>query len=185
MTEFFLKEREQVLKAVKKGIKGNIKLNSRQKKYVKNLLLFALMNASVNQTVTNKNFIKLVNKLFKDFLIKIIKECLDDDDDTDFDEALEVELNKIIADKNLIDTKELEEVLTPENISSFLKGKTNSVSQRQILNKLLALREAKANHRETPQEKREREQRKKERELQRQRENMMEGRTLTRGQRTR
>ena len=185
MIEKFLKERTLVLDAAKSGIKGNLKLSSRQKKYVKNLLLFALMNASGNQTVTNKNFIKLVNKLFKGFLIKIIKECLDDDDDTDFDDILEVELNKIIADKNLVDIKELEDILTPENISSFLKGKTSGVSQRQILNKLLALREAKANHRETPQEKREREQRRKERELQRQRENKMEGITLTRGQRTR
>ncbi|MBE6451921.1 MAG: hypothetical protein E7012_00315 [Alphaproteobacteria bacterium] len=185
MANKFDKERFQVLKAAKAGIKGNIKLSSRQKKYVKNLLLFALMNASANDTVTNKNFIKLVNKLFKGFLIKIIKECLDDDDDTDFDEALEVELNKIIADTKLLDTKNIEDVLTPENIMLFLKGKTSGLSQKQLLNKLLSLREAKANHRETPQEKREREQRQKEREMQRHRELMMEERVLTRGQRTR
>ena len=46
----------------------------RTKKILKNLLLFALMNASGNETVTNRNFIKLVNKLFKKFLIQIIKK---------------------------------------------------------------------------------------------------------------
>ena len=67
----FSKERQQVLNAVSKGIKGNLKLSSKQKKYIKNLLLFALMNATTNQTVSNRNFVSLVNKLFKGFLIKI------------------------------------------------------------------------------------------------------------------
>lgn len=183
MSNKFNKERKLVLDAAQSGIKGNIKLSSAQKKYVKNLLLFALMNASGNQTVTNKNFIKLVNKLFKTSLIKIIKEALDDDDDdTDFDGALEVELNKIIADKNLINLSDLQEILTPENITSFLKGATKGLSQKDLVNKLLALREAKANHRETPQEQKEREQRRKEYELQRQRDNMMNSRTIGRGQ---
>lgn len=185
MSNKFAKEREQVLKAAKQGIKGNIKLSPAQKKYVKNLLLFALMNASGNETVTNRNFIKLVNKLFKGFLVKIIKESLDDDDDTDVDEALEVELNKIIADKALLNLAELEEVLTPANIAAFLKANTKGMSQAQILKKLMALRDAKINHRETPQEQKEREQRQKEYELQRQRQNMMEVRTLSRGSRER
>ena len=180
MTEKFSKERDQVLKAARQGIKGNIPLSGAQKKYVKNLLLFALMNASGNETVTSRNFIKLVNKLFKGFLVKIIKESLDDDDDADFEEALEVELNKIMADKTLLNVKELEEILTPDNINSFMKNNTKGLSQRQILNRLLALREAKANYRETPQEQREREKRKKEYELQQQRQKMMEGHILTR-----
>ena len=46
MSEKFKKERDTVLKAARKGINGNLKLNRQQKKYVKNLLLFALMNAS-------------------------------------------------------------------------------------------------------------------------------------------
>ena len=96
MNNDFIKEREFVLDLAKKGIEGNIKLSRQQKKYIKNLLLFALMNASANSSVTNKNFLKLVNKLFKGFLVKIIKESLDDDDD-DIEEALDVELNKIIA----------------------------------------------------------------------------------------
>lgn len=134
-TDNFAKERKQVLDAACKGIKGNLKLSTKQKKYIKNLLLFALMNASGNQTVNNKNFISLVNKLFKGFLIKIIKECLDEDD-TDFDEALDVELNKIIADKKLLSAKDIEEILTPEKITSFLKDNTKGVSQNQLLKKL-------------------------------------------------
>ena len=180
MTDKFAKEKDLVLQAASKGISGNIPLSGKQKKYIKNLLLFALMNASDNRTVTNRNFIKLVSKIFKGYLIKIIKECLDDDDDTDLDEALDVELNKIIANGEMINLSELEQLLTPENIVKFLKGKTNGLSQRQLLDKLLALRNINSNYRETPQEQRKREQRRREYELQRQRERMMDGRILAR-----
>lgn len=183
MSTKFAKERELILEAAKQGIRSNLKLSCRQKKYLKNLLLFALMNASDNKTVTKRNFMGLVNKLFKGFLLKIIKECLaDDDDDTDFDESLEVELNNIIAKQEI---KGLEEFLTPENIAGFLKSNTKGLSQRQILDRLLALREVKSNYRETPQEQRKREQRQRDYELQRVREHMMEGRILTRGPRGR
>lgn len=180
MVEKFKKERDTVLKAARKGITGNLSLSPAQKKYIKHLLLFALMNASGNETVTNRNFITLVNKLFKGFLIKIIKEALDDDDG-DIDEALEVELNKILADEQKLALKDLEAVLTPGNIICFLKNNTKGISQKQILDRLLALREAKANYRETPQEQRKREQRQKEYELQKQRQRMMEANVLTRG----
>ena len=172
MINKFKKERSLVLEAAKCGITGNIKLSSRQKKYVKNLLLFALMNASNNETVTNKNFIKLVNKLFKGFLLKIIKQSLDDDDDEDWDEAIEVELNRIMADKALL--KNMEEVLTPENIQSFLKSSTNGISQKDLVKRLMALREAKANYRETPKERAKRERNIKEYELSKVRQRMME-----------
>ncbi len=172
MTDKFKKERSLVLEAAKCGITGNVKLSSRQKKYVKNLLLFALMNASSNEMVTNKNFIKLVNKLFKGFLLKIIKQSLDDDDDEDWDEAIEVELNRIMADKALL--KNMEEVLTPENIQSFLKSSTNGISQKNLVKRLMALREAKANYRETPKERAKRERNIKEYELAKIRQRMME-----------
>lgn len=172
MTNKFKKERSLVLEAAKCGITGNIKLSSRQKKYVKNLLLFALMNASNNETVTNKNFIKLVNKLFKGFLLKIIKQSLDDDDDEDWGEAIEVELNRIMADKALL--KNMEEVLTPENIQSFLKNSTNGISQKDLVKRLMALREAKANYRETPKERAKRERNIKEYELAKVRQRMMQ-----------
>ena len=81
MNKKFENERKFVLNLAKQGIDINVNLTSQQKKYIKNLLLFALMNASSNTTVTDKNFISLVNKLFKTYLVKILKEVLDDDDD--------------------------------------------------------------------------------------------------------
>lgn len=171
MTDKFMKERNIVLEAAKDGITGNVKLSAKQKKYVKNLLLFALMNASANETVTNRNFIKLVNKLFKGFLLKILKESLDEDDD-DWDDAIEVELNRIMADKKLL--KDMEATLTPEKILLFLKDNTKGVSQKDLVKRLLALREAKANYRETPKERQKRERNIKEYELAKVRQRMME-----------
>lgn len=146
----------------------------RTKKYLKNLLLFALMNASGNETVTNRNFIKLVNKLFKKFLIQIIKKAEDDDDDETFEEALDVELNRIVANKEMLDLQTLQSILTPSNIIANIKMNIDGLSQRQVLNKLLSLRDAFVNHRETPEEAREREQRQKEYELQKKRERVLE-----------
>ncbi|MFR8204993.1 MAG: hypothetical protein ACLU99_00660 [Alphaproteobacteria bacterium] len=164
--EKFSKEREQVLRAARQGISSNIPLAGVQKKYLKNLLLFALMNASGNETVTNRNFIKLVNKLFKKFLIQIIKKAEDDDDDETFEEALDVELNRIVANKEMLDLQTLQSILTPSNIIANIKMNIDGLSQRQVLNKLLSPRDAFVNHRETPEEAREREQRQKEYELQ-------------------
>lgn len=172
--EKFSKEREQVLRAARQGIASNIPLAGVQKKYLKNLLLFALMNASGNETVTNRNFIKLVNKLFKKFLIQIIKKAEDDDDDETFEEALDVELNRIVANKEMLDLQMLQSILTPSNIIANIKMNIDGLSQRQVLNKLLSLRDAFVNHRETPEEAREREQRQKEYELQKKRERVLE-----------
>lgn len=171
MAEKFKKERDLVLEAAKNGITGNIKLSERQKKYIKNLLLFALMNASSNETVTNKNFIKLVNKLFKGFLLKILKESLDDDDE-DWEDAIEVELNRIMANKVLL--KNMEQMLTPEKIAIFLKNNTNGISQKNLIKHLMELREAKSNYRETPKERAKRERNIKEYELSKVRQRMME-----------
>lgn len=170
----FTKERNLVLEAVKKGITGNLKLSRIQKKYVKNLLLFALMNASNNGSVTNKNFIKLVNKLFKGFLLKLLKEALDDDEDGDWDEALDVELNKIMASDELLKSADLSIAFTPEKIFEFLKTNTNGISQKDLVKRMLALREAKANYRETPKEREKRERNQREYELARTRQRMME-----------
>ncbi|MBE6458570.1 MAG: hypothetical protein IJW72_06340 [Alphaproteobacteria bacterium] len=168
----FAKEREKILQEISKGIDSNIPLSAVQNKYVKNLLLFALMNASVNETVTNKNFLKLVNRMFKGYLLKIIKQILDDDDG-DFDEALNVDLNKIQADKKVINVEKLANDLSPTQIITFIKNNTNGMTQKQLLKKMLTLRDMKINHRETPEEQREREQRQKEYELTRKRERMM------------
>lgn len=174
MADKFQKERNLVLEAAKQGITGNLKLSRYQKKYVKNLLLFALMNASNNDTVTGKNFIKLVNKLFKGFLLKLLKETLDDDDDEDWDEALNVELNKIIASEDLLKNADFAIALTPEKIVDFLKTSTNGISQKDLVKRLMALREVKANYRETPKEREKRERNQREYEMARTRQRMME-----------
>lgn len=168
----FSKEREKVLKAAHQGIDSNIPLSKLQNKYVKNLLLFALMNASSNETVTNRNFLRLVSRMFKGYLLKIIKQILDEDDG-EFEEALDVDLNKVQADKKIIDIETLAKELSPAQIVSFIKANTNGMTQKQLLKKMLTLRDMKVNHRETPEEQREREQRQKEYELARKRERMM------------
>ncbi len=171
--EKFAAERSKVMKAANQGIDSNIPLAAVQKKYLKNLLLYAMMSATANETVSNRNFIKLVNRLFKRYLKQIILKNGDDDDD-DVEEGLNVDLNKILADEALLSLEELQAILTPGNIVSQIKANTNGMTQRQILDKLLALRDMKANHRETPEEAREREQRQKEYELQKKRERAME-----------
>lgn len=171
--EKFAAERAKVMKAASSGIDSNIPLATVQKKYLKNLLLYAMMSATANETVSNRNFIKLVNRLFKRYLKQIILKNGDDDDD-DVEEGLNVDLNQILANEDLLDLQELEAILTPGNIVAQIKSSTQGMSQRQILNKLLALRDMKANHRETPEEAREREKRQKEYELQKKRQRMME-----------
>lgn len=180
MSNSFEKERQFVLDLAKQGIDININLTSQQKKYIKNLLLFALMNASSNQTVTNKNFISLVNKLFKTYLVKILKETLDDDED--WDDAVSVELNKIIANDSLKNLSDFQEIFTPSQIFSFLKKYTSGIAQKDLLNQLKALRDAKSNYRETPEEKKKREKSRKEYYLAQERQRMME---KSRGSRTR
>ena len=181
MNNSFEKERQFVLDLAKQGIDININLNPQQKKYIKNLLLFALMNASTNQTVTNKNFINLVNKLFKTYLVKILKEVLDDDDE-DWEEAISVELNKIIANDSLKNLSDFQEIFTPSQIFSFLKKYTTGIAQKDLLNQLKALRDAKSNYRETPEETKKREQNRKEYTLAQERQRMME---RSRGSRSR
>ncbi len=180
----FKKERDLVLAAAKKGIESNVPLSGLQKKYLKNLLLFSLMNASANETVTKPNFVKLVNRFYKKLIIDIIKEE-DDDDDGEFDTALSVDLNKIMADADKLDLQEIQALLTPANIVGIIKKNTNGMSQQQIIKNILALRDAKANHRETPEEAKERERRQKEYKMMRQRQMMMDSRILTRGERSR
>ena len=168
----FEKERNEVLQAAKDGIRGNLKLNGKQKKYVKNLLLFALMRASSNGTVTPKKlnindsykkqyltYLSFIGSLliFISGLIFLYIACND--------EALDVELNNIIASDEMLKQIDFDQMLTPENISMFLKGATNGVSQTNLVKKLLAMRDAKANYRETPDERKERIRRQKQNEM--------------------
>lgn len=154
------KEKNSILNSIKSGIDSNFELFAKQKNSVKRLLFFALMNAAKNQTVTNKNFRKLVNKLFKSYLIKLIKEALDDDDE-DLDEDLIVEINSIIASNKLLKKADFNKIFTPERTHRFLKSKTPGKSVKEMIQLISSLRDLKTNHRETPDEfkKRERNQR--------------------------
>ena len=178
MEEKFEKERVEILRLARQGIESNIPLTSLQKKYIKNLLLFSMMNASKNDVVLDRNFIKLVNKTFKGFLVKIIKDS--DDDDEDIDENLEVALNNIIANAKNLDLNALQEALSPKNITNAIRASIDGVSSRLVLKKLLSLRDLKTNYRETPAEEEKRRKRAREYERENSRQGMTRGRVITR-----
>lgn len=159
MNKSFEEERQFVLDMAKQGIDININLSSKQKKYIKNLLLFALMGASTSTTV-DKNFVETVNKLFKTYLIKILKESLDDDED--WEDDISVELNKIIAGDSLKNLADLQEIFTPYQIFSFMKKYTKDFSQKDLLMKLKALKDAKRNEEDEENEEKEKKKKKKE-----------------------
>ena len=83
----------------------------------------------------------MVNSLFKTYLVKILKETLDDDDE-DWDEAISVELNKIIANKSLKNLANLQDVFTPAQIFSFLKKHTSNAAQKDLLLQMKNLRDS-------------------------------------------
>jgi hypothetical protein len=89
------------------------------------------------------------------------------------DDIIEVDLTHLIANESLLKTADLQQILTPERIFTFLKTNTSGASRKDMIKKILALREVKANYRETPREQKKREKRQKEFELQKQREHMM------------
>ncbi len=158
MADSFENEKNNILSLIKEGINCNFELFSKQKQSVKKLLFFALMNAANNKTVTKSNFQKLVSKIFKSYLIKLIKDALDDDD---WDDDLLVEINKIIASEKLLKKTDLNKVFTPEKVQNLLKKKTSGKSVNEMVKLISSLRDLKTNHRETPDEfkKRERNQR--------------------------
>lgn len=172
----FEEERQEILAQLKNGIESNIPLQPVQKKYVKNLFLFSLMRASANQTVSKQNFVRLVLKQFKKYLITTIYKNLKKmpqysslDDEAFLDENIEVTINNIEANERLLNLYDLQQTLTPKTIMGQIRTMVNSVSTKQILSRLLALREGKMNHRETPEEIRERQERQRQRERQRER----------------
>ncbi len=172
----FEEERREILAQLKNGIDSNIPLLPVQKKYVKNLFLFSLMRASTNQSVSKQNFLKLVLAQFKKYLVTIIYKNLKKmpkysflDDEAFLDENIEVTINNIEANERLLDLQALQKTLTPKTIMGQIRNLVTSVSAKQVLSRLLALREGKANHRETPEEVRERQERQRQRERQRER----------------
>lgn len=177
----FEEERNEILEIARKGLDSNIPLKPVQKKYLKNLLLYALMSASANKSVSKKNFKGLVKRLFKKFIAKILRLNLGYDDEY-WDENLEVELNNIIANEQRLNLQNISNSLSPKNIIAQIRQTSEGINARAVLAKLLALREAKANHRETPEELRERQQRQRKYQRQRERQNV---RSLERGARER
>ncbi len=172
----FEEERQEVLRLAKHGIETNIPLKPAQKKYLKNLLLFSLMRASNNQTVTKPNFINLVKKLFKKYVVKIVHGSVKKmpnhnplEDEEFYDENLEVEINNIIANEQLLDLQLIQQSLTPQNIIGQIRQLSDGLQTQQVIKRIMTLREINSNHRETPDEARMRE--KRQREYQRQRQN--------------
>ncbi len=188
----FDKERQEILAMVKDGIKTNIPLKPTQKRYLKNLLLFSLMRASKNQTVTKPNFIKLVAKQFKKYIVKILHGTMktlpnyNPDEDEDFyDENLEVEINRVIANEQFLNLSLIQKSLTPQNIVSEIRSLVEGMNTQEVIRRINAIKEMNANHRETPEEARQREKRIREYEQQRQRQQNMRLLELERGSRER
>ena len=76
----------------------------------------------------------------------------------------------------------MQEIFTPSQIFSFLKKYTKGVSQRDLIEKMRAIREAKSNYRETPEETKKRERNQREYSLMLERQRLME---RSRGSRSR
>lgn len=174
--EKFEEERQEIFKIARNGIKTNIPLKKTQKKYLKNLLYFSVMKATVNSTVTKPNFIKLVGRLFKKYIVKIVHGSMKKmpnynplEDEDFYDENIEVTVNNILANEELLDLQRIQQSLTPRNIIGQIRHLSEDMPAQEVLKKILALREINSNHRETPEEARERERRAREYERQRQR----------------
>lgn len=190
--EKFEDERREIFKLAKYGIETNIPLKKTQKKYLKNLLYFSVMKATVNTTVTKPNFTKLVGKLFKKYIVKIVHASMKKqpnhnpyEDEDFYDENIEVTINNIIANEELLDLQRIQQSLTPQNIIGQIRVLSEGLPAQEVLKKILALREINSNHRETPEEARERERRAREYELQRQRQRQNQQIMVRQNERTR
>ena len=154
------KEKDFLLEQIKGGMITNFPINKIQNKYLKKLLYFAIMRAANNNRVAPSKFGRLVNKIFKRFVVKIIKTALPDDYDEEFlEDNLLVELNKILASQELMKSSEFIQEISPLNILGLIKKESENMSAQEMINRVLALRDLKANHRETPEEEKERKER--------------------------
>lgn len=187
----FDEERREILVMVKSGIQTNIPMKKTQKRYLKNLLLFSLMRASKNPTVTKPNFMKLVAKQFKKYIVKIIHGSVKNmpnhnpyEDEDFYDENLDVEINRVIANEQFLNLNLIQQSLTPKNIIGQIRTLAEGLSAQEVIKRITALREINSNQRETPDEERKRQQRIRDYEKQRQRQNnrLLE---MERGARTR
>ncbi len=175
----FEEERQEILAMVRNGIQTNIPMKKTQKRYLKNLLLFSLMRASKNPTVTKPNFMKLVAKQFKKYIVKIIHGSVKNmpnhnpyEDEDFYDENLDVEINRVIANEQFLNMSLIQQSLTPKNIIGQIRTLADGLSAQEVIKRITALREINSNHRETPDEERKRQQRTRDYERQRQMQNM-------------
>ncbi len=171
-----IKEKKDIMAAIHKGIDTNILLSSLQKKYLKNLLIFSFMTVSADKEIKGSDLIKLVNGLFKKLIIDILKDE-DGEEVENYDNALTIDLNQIIADDKQISFQKIQEKITPSSIIGVIKTNTQGFSQRQLLNRLLSLRNEKARKKDDIEEEEKKKKREKEDfdyELQQQREQMMD-----------
>ncbi len=175
----FEEERQEILAMVRNGIQTNIPMKKTQKRYLKNLLLFSLMRASKNPTVTKPNFMKLVAKQFKKYIVKIIHGSVKNmpnhnpyEDEDFYDENLEVEINRVIANEQFLNMELIQQSLTPKNIIGQIRTLADGLSAQEVIKRITALREINSNQRETPDEERKRQQRIRNYERQRQMQNM-------------
>lgn len=190
--EKFEEERQEIFAMARAGIETNIPLKKTQRKYLKNLLYFSVMKATVNSSVTKTNFNKLVGRLFKKYIVKIVHGSVKNlpnynpnEDEEFYDENIEVTINNIIANEELLDLHRIQQSLTPQNIVGQIRTLSDGMNTQEVMKRIMALREVNANHRETPDEMRIREQRQREYERQRQRENQNQRVMVRQNERTR
>lgn len=149
-----LAEKKKLLIAeVNKGISSNIPLRKEQKKYLKNMLLFVILRTSKSKSANPLNLQKIVNKAFKKLFVRMIfsqsnEEELEEDEEF-YEHNFIVNLNNIQANGNKMNLNKISSWISPKNIMSSLRDAVSGLLSKQSL---AAKKEAKINHRETPEE---------------------------------
>lgn len=145
--------RKRLIAKAKDGIDSNIPLRKDQKKYLKNMLLFAILRTSRD---SKGDLSKKANKAFKKLFVRLVyTQNLNEEDQEDeafFEQNLNISFNHIQANHNKLDLKKLSNWLSPKNIMTQILNATGTLTNKQKLDRLAAKKDAKANHRETPQE---------------------------------
>lgn len=149
-----LAEKKKLLIAeVNKGISSNIPLRKEQKKYLKNMLLFVILRTSKSKSANPLNLQKIVNKAFKKLFVRMIfsqsnEEELEEDEEF-YEHNFIVNLNNIQANGNKMNLNKISSWISPKNIMFSLRDAVSGLLNKQSL---AAKKEAKVNHRETPEE---------------------------------
>ena len=94
------------------------------------------------------------------------------EDEDFYDENLDVEINRVIANEQFLNMNLIQQSLTPKNIIAQIRTLADGLSAQEVIKRITELRELNSNHRETPDEAKQREKRIKEYERQRQLQHM-------------